>query len=106
LVRDSRPVKRGIEEIAAPVAGKHPPGPVGSVGGGSQADDQEAPVGVSKRGHGLRVVGLPSESGSRLLRDLGAPFAQPRAAVASQYASVLLVEPGHFRGAPILADQA
>lgn len=41
LIGESLSVKRGEEKVARAVPGKHPSGPVGSMGGGSEPDDHD-----------------------------------------------------------------
>ncbi len=51
LVGEAGPVERRIEEVPAGVSGEHPPGPVGAVRAGGQANDQDPRLRVAKPGH-------------------------------------------------------
>jgi hypothetical protein len=51
-------VENGVHEIAGAVAGKGPPRSVGSVGAGSEAEDEDAGIGIAEAGNGLGPVFL------------------------------------------------
>lgn len=56
LIGEAEPIKGLIQKIAALVPGEHPPGPVPSMGGGGQANDQNPGPGISKAGHRFSPV--------------------------------------------------
>jgi hypothetical protein len=81
--RQAGAVQRGVEEIAAAVAGKHPAGAVGAVGAGRQADDPQPRPRVAEPRNRAAPVGL---IGVRLpfhVGDRQAVGPQPVAGVAS-----------------------
>jgi len=51
-------VEDGIHEVAGAVAGERAAGAVGSVGSGSEADDEDSGTGVAEAGDGASPVGL------------------------------------------------
>jgi len=51
-------VQDGIHEVAGAVACKWPPRTVGTVGTGREAKDEDACIGITEAGHGLRPVFL------------------------------------------------
>lgn len=52
LSREPRFVKRPKQPLSAAIAGKHSPGPVRSVRGGSETDDQQFRPGIAEIGNG------------------------------------------------------
>ena len=73
------PVERRVEEVARAVAGEHAAGPVGAVGAGGQAEQDERRAGLAEARHraapvGLLGVGPPLHAGHLL-----APGGEPRA---------------------------
>src|SRR3712207_6550544 len=58
LVRQTRAVERGEEEIARAVAGEEAAGPVGAVGGGGETEDDDPRRRVPEAGEGPPPVGL------------------------------------------------
>ena len=59
--RETGAVQRGVQHVAGGVAGEHPPGAVGAVGGRGQAHEQHLGVGVAERRAGSPPVGLVGE---------------------------------------------
>jgi len=84
LVREAGAVERGVEPVAAFVAGEDPPGAVAAVGRGSEADDQEPRRGVAEAGHRPRPVRPIAEAGDLLARDAFAMRDEPRAEPAAR----------------------
>src|SRR5262249_13149006 len=76
----ARLVQHGIEEVAGAVTGKGAAGAVGSVGAGSEAEDQQASVRIAEAGNRPGPV-IPLEIGAALfLPDLSAVGDEARAA--------------------------
>ena len=61
LGREAGAVQGGEEHVAAAIAGEDPPGAVGAVGRGGEADHQQPRVGVAEPGHRPRPVLLVGE---------------------------------------------
>ncbi len=82
LVCEAGPMKSGVEEVARAVSREHPPGAIGPVRGGREANDAEARIGVAEAGNGAAPV-LPVEERTALVTcDLLAPGDEPRARTA------------------------
>jgi len=75
-------VEGGEEKIARAVAGEDAAGAVGAVGGGGQADQQEARVGIAEAGDGLAPVDVVAMGRLLVPGDLRAVAAQARAVLA------------------------
>jgi hypothetical protein len=90
LIRQSGPVQRGEKHIAAAVTGENPPGAVASMGGGCQAQDEDASACWPKPGDWPPPVLLIAEGGPFLLRYLLSPGHQTRAGPASHYFGIKL----------------
>ena len=73
LVGEPGAVQGGVEEVAGAVAGEHPTGPVGPVGGRGQADDHHRGIGITEGRDRPAPVLLVAERGALLDRDLLAP---------------------------------
>lgn len=56
LVGETRPIQCSEQPIARAVTGEHPPGPITSVGGGSQPDHQQPGFRIAKPGNRPRPV--------------------------------------------------
>ena len=82
LVGEAGPVQRRVEPLAGAVAGEHPPGPVGAVGGRRQADDRDPRGGVAEAVQRPRPVVLAAVATRRVGGARLAPLDQPRAAPA------------------------
>ena len=82
LVGEPARVQGGEEPVARAVAGEHAAGAVGAVGGGRQAEQADARVGVAEAGHGAAPVLLVGKRRALLPRHLLAPLDEPRAATA------------------------
>jgi rubrerythrin len=82
-VRVPGPVQGCVEPIAGAVAGEHPPGAVGAVGGWCQPNDRQASVRVAEAVKGSGPVVLSPEAAGRVcgagLPPLDEPRAQPAA---------------------------
>src|SRR6185437_6867484 len=82
LIGEPGAVEGRVEPVAGAVAGEHPPGAVGAVGGGGEADDQDPGGRVAEAADRPRPVVLAAEA-ARRIGGLGlAPGDQPRAASA------------------------
>ena len=75
-------MERRVEPVAGAVAGEHPPGAVGAVGGGGEADDQDPRGRIAEAADRPRPVVLAAEAARRIGRLGLAPGDQPRAAAA------------------------
>lgn len=82
LAGHTRLVESPVEPVPASISGEHPPRPVRSMGGRSQAQDKAVSVGIAKVGDRQSPILLILESSLLLIRDLEAPRTQPRAVVA------------------------
>ena len=79
LVGEPGAVERRVEPVAGAVAGEHPAGAVGAVGGGGEADDQDPRLRVAEAADRARPVVLAAEA-LRRVGGLGlAPGDQARA---------------------------
>ncbi len=76
------PVQRGVEPVAAAVAGEHPSRAVRAVRGRGEPHDEDPRVRVAEAGYRTAPVGLVGERGALDLRDLLAPGDQPGTAPA------------------------
>ena len=81
-VRETRAVERREEKVARAVAGEEATGPVGAVGGGGEAEDDDPCCRVAEAGDGAAPVRLVRVGGPLLAGDLLAPSDEPRAAPA------------------------
>src|SRR5690606_1636693 len=78
--RQASPVQRPVEPFPRAVSGEHPTGTVGTVGGRSQADDEDPGVGRPERWDRTTPVFLVGERGPLLTRCLSfPPLDEPRA---------------------------
>jgi hypothetical protein len=75
-------VERGEEKVTRAVTGEEAAGPVGAVGGGGEAEDDDPCCRVAEAGDGTAPVGLARVGGPLLAGDLLAPGDEPRAAPA------------------------
>src|SRR6266511_2127282 len=93
LVGEAGAPQRGEQPVAGAVAGKDAAGAVAAVGGGRQAEDEQARGGVAEAGHRPAPVVPVPEGGALLPGDLLAPGDQARAPAALDQ---LPVEPLQF----------
>src|SRR6266498_3224241 len=93
LVGEAGAPQRGEQPVAGAVAGEDAAGAVAAVGGGRQAEDEQARGGVAEAGHRPAPVVPVPEGGALLPGDLLAPGDQARAPAALDQ---LPVEPLQF----------
>jgi hypothetical protein len=82
FVRETRAVEGGEEEVTRAVAGEEAAGPVGAVGGGGEAEDDDPCRWVAEAGDRTAPVGLTGVSGPFLAGYFFSPLHEPRAAAA------------------------
>ena len=85
-------VQDGVHEVAGAVAGEGTAGAVGSVGSGSEAEDEDAGARVAEAGHGAGPVGLVLVGTAFGLADAAAVCAKTGAAFAGDDGLVDLLE--------------
>jgi hypothetical protein len=78
-------VEDGIHEVAGAIAGEGAAGAVGTVGAGSEAEDEDAGLWVAEAGDGASPVGVVDVGTAAGFADAGAVFAQPGAKLAGGY---------------------
>jgi hypothetical protein len=88
-------VKRSVEPVAAAIPGKYSAGPISSVRGWRQADNQQPRLGIAKPGQSLRPIGFTQVPPRGIVRHLLAPAHQPRAFATSDYRLVKLLDVIH-----------
>ena len=98
LSGQAAPPQRGEQEVAAPVAGEDPPGPVAAVRGRGQAEDQHPGVLVAPAGDRAAPVALGREGPALDRGDLLPPRHQPRAGPAHRLPRGQLAERARARG--------
>ena len=76
LTGEAELVEDGVHEVAGAVAGEGAAGAVGAVGSGSEAENEDAGVGVSEAGDGLGPVLLIAEGFAAGFADAAAIVAQ------------------------------
>ncbi len=96
LVGEAELVQDGVHEVAGAVAGEGTAGAVGTVGSGSEAEDQDAGAGVSEAGNGTGPVGLVLVGAAASLADAFAVFAEAGAAFAGDDGLADLLEGGGY----------
>lgn len=85
LVRQANPEQGPEQEVAGPITGEHPAGPVGPVGGRSQPHDQDGGVRVAEARHRTTPVLLVPVCGTTLERHLLSPRHEPGAGPAGNH---------------------
>ena len=85
LVGEAGPPQRPVEPLAGAVAREHAAGPVGPVGGGGEADDDDLRRRVTEPGHAATPVLLVGVGGPLGGGHLLAPLDQPRAPAARRH---------------------
>src|SRR6185437_3667321 len=83
LVGVTGPPQGGVEPVPGAVAGEHPTGAVGAVGGGGQPDDDQSGGGVAEPGYRSAPVGLPGKGRPGVGGNVLSPGDQPGAGPAS-----------------------
>ena len=82
LVGEAELVEDGVHEVAGAVAGEGAAGAIGTVGSGSEAEEENAGAGVAEAGNGPRPVGLVDVGAAAGFADGGTVGAEARTALA------------------------
>ena len=78
LIGEPRGIESAVQPIAAPIAGKHPPGPIAPMGRRRQPDDQQPCLGITETRQRLGPILLANIPARRLFSTARAPTDETR----------------------------
>src|SRR3954469_5786185 len=93
LIRESRPMKGRVQEIAAPVAGEHPSGAVPAMGRRGEAHQHQSRPRISEPGNGPRPVRPVAKALHLLLATQLPPRDEARTGAALDHVALQVPEP-------------